>query len=258
MTTHIDEGRLQALIDDELRLDERHRLEMHLSGCDACRAELQALRELSGRFAAAMADLPRLPRRASGLARVGAGSRSARLRRMLPRAAVFLVFVGAAASATIPGSPVRRWLGIERGPAVAATRDTGDAVQELPGPVAVDEPAPPMEAGVSVEAADGAVEIVLRDAGGDLTVRALLVDGTRAGVYARGDASSSRFLTGAGRIEVVSPRAGELRIELPREAALITVVVNGREYLRKQDGRLDLRVGEADAPADGIEFSVQP
>ena len=255
MMTHIDEGRLQALIDGELRLDDRHRVERHLAACDGCRAELEGLRSLSVRFSAAMAELPG-PRRDREHA-VGwpTRSRSATLRAILPRAAVLLLFVGAAASATIPGSPVRRWLGMEEAPAAVAGAQATRSVQEAPAaPTEVEA----FESGVSVDAADGSVEIVLRGAGGDLRVRAMLVDGTRAGVYAAGEAASSRFLTGAGRIEVLNARAGELRIELPRDVAVATVVVNGREYLRKQDGRLDLRVGEPDGAADGIEFSVQP
>lgn len=255
MMTHIDEGRLQALIDGELRLDERHRVERHLASCDGCRAELELLRALSGRFSEAIAELPRLARSREHGVGWPARSPSAVVRAMLPRAAAILLFAGAAASATIPGSPVRRWLGMEGAPATVAEAGPAGSDQEAPA-AAIEAEA--FESGVSVEAADGAVEIVLRDAGGDLRVRAMLVDGTRAGVYAAGEAASSRFLTGAGRIEVLSARAGELRIELPRDVAVATVVVNGREYLRKQDGRLDLRVGEPDGPADGIEFSVQP
>ena len=55
--THIDEGRLQALIDGELRLDERHRAERHLADCAPCRAELAALRGSVAHFGAAMAAL---------------------------------------------------------------------------------------------------------------------------------------------------------------------------------------------------------
>jgi hypothetical protein len=255
MMTHIDEGRLQALIDGELRLDDRHRVERHLASCDSCRVELEGLRSLSAGFTAAMAELPRMDRSRPHAAGGPVRSRSATMRAMLPRAAVFLLFVGAAASATIPGSPVRRWLGMEPASTTVADAERAVSVQEVPAASAESEA---LEAGVSVEAADGSVEIVLRGAGADLRVRAMLVDGTRAGVYAAGEAASSRFLTGAGRIEVLNARAGELRIELPRDVAIATVVVNGREYLRKQDGRLDLRVGEPDGAADGIEFSVQP
>lgn len=255
MMTHIDEGRLQALIDGELRLDDRHRVERHLATCDGCRADLEGLRSLSGRFSAAVGELPRMTRTREHGRGWHVRSRSAVLRSMLPRAAVFLLFVGAAASATIPGSPVRRWLGMEEAPATVAEAGPAGSVQETPMAATATDA---FESGVSVEAADGTVEIVLRDAGGDLRVRAMLVDGTRAGVYAAGDAASSRFITGAGRIEVLSARAGALRIELPRDVAVATVIVNGREYLRKQDGRLDLRVGEPDGTTDGIEFSVQP
>ena len=57
--THIDEGRLQALIDGELRLDERHRAERHLAECAPCRAELEALRANGAHFGAAMVQMHR-------------------------------------------------------------------------------------------------------------------------------------------------------------------------------------------------------
>ena len=251
--THIDEGRLQALIDNELRLDERHRVERHLASCESCRAEAEALRGLSGTFSQAVETMPGSPpRREHGIGWPRRGA--SRLRRILPRAAVLLLFAGAA-SATIPGSPVRRWFGVEPSTTAAPVSEVERGAQS---PASVAAAAPAVESGVSVEPVDGAVDILLHQAGGGLKIHALLVEGPRAGVYASGAAASSRFRTGAGRIEVLNARGGELRIELPRGVAAATVTVNGKEYLRKQGESLDLPVaGSADA-AEGIDFSVQP
>jgi hypothetical protein len=250
---HIDEGRLQAWVDQELQLDERRKVDRHLASCEACRSELGALQSLSAHFAGAVEQLdeaPRRPQRATGLPR---RTGSELFRRILPRAAVLLLFAGAAASATIPGMPVRDWLDAARERTPPAQLATPEAVE--PTPVAADAP---IEAGVSVEAAEGAVDIVIREASRDLRIRAKFVEGTRAGVYASGDASSGRFQTGVGRIEVSNARSGELRIELPLGAAMATVIVNGREVLRQQNGRIGLPLATADGGSREIDFSVEP
>jgi hypothetical protein len=154
----------------------------------------------------------------------------------------------------MPGSPVRAWIGdlTEREPAVAVVAPEAQPPAPAP-PAAADR----VEAGVSVEAVDGVVEVLVHDAR-ELQVRAMLVEGTRAGVYAAGGAASSRFVTGAGRIEVLRPSAGELRIEVPRGTPDVSVKINDREVLRMHAGRLDMSVGEPELDAAGVEFSVDP
>lgn len=251
--THIDEGTLQALLDDELHLEERRRTERHLEVCRSCRAELEELRSRAAAFSAAMGILSHEPRsreHAVGWPRAG---RLSRVRRMLPRAAVLLLFAGAAASATVPGSPVRRWLE-ELPPASNTAQTTLPAAQ-----VAIERPTEtaPVESGVFVEAVDGRVEVVLRDAR-EMSVRAILVQGTQAGVSARGEATGSRFVTGPGRIEVLNPRSGDLRIEVPLGAPAASVIINGIEVLRKHGESLDLSTQARQLESDGIEFSVGP
>ena len=240
--THIDEGSLQAYLDGELHLEDRWRTERHLEECDACRAELQLLEGLSGTFSSAASRLERAPRSREFAVGWPARPRRSALRRLLPRVAVFLLFAGAAASATVPGSPVRSWIveAIDDGP---HTREIESAPAAAVPPTR-SEPVP-MEAGLSVEAVDGRVEVVLTGAH-DLKVRTVMVDGMRAGVFGSGEAASSRFLGGAGRIEVLEAGAGDLRVEIPRGADLATMVINGNEVLRKQGVKLEL---EADAPA---------
>jgi anti-sigma factor RsiW len=249
--THIDEGILQALLDGELRLDERRRTERHLEGCLTCRRELDRLSEDSQRFTTAMALLEGVPTAREHAVGWPQPRRLSGVRQILPRAAVLLLFAGAAASATVPGSPVRRWIGELRGPAVV---ETATPVEPEAAPVAA--AAARAEAGVVVEAADGSVEIVLRDASA-LKVRATLVDGTRAGVFTTGEAASSPFVTAAGRIEVLNPRGGEVRMELPRGAAVVSVIVNGRQVLRKHADRPDYSVEASDDGAAGVDFSFE-
>lgn len=250
---HLDEGRLQAYLDSELQLDDRRRVDRHLAACDACREALSGLRSLSSHFAGAVARLdyaPRSRQHAIGWPRTRA-LRDAR--RVLPRAAALLLFTGAAASAAIPGSPMRGWLSELAEPAPPSIEAAATHEPEAVTPTAADTP---VEAGVSVETADGAVRIVLREAGEDVSVRASFVAGSRAGVYAADAGDSIRFQTGAGRIEVVNAQ-GALRIELPLDAATATVVVNGREVLKKQDGRLDVPLRSAGGAGE-VDFSVEP
>ena len=53
MNEHEEAGWLSALIDGELTGEERMRLEAHLSRCAPCRAELEALKNVKARLAAA-------------------------------------------------------------------------------------------------------------------------------------------------------------------------------------------------------------
>lgn len=248
--THIDEGTLQAYLDGELHLDERWRTERHLEDCEICRRSRGEMEARARHFAGAVALLDRAPR--SREPAIGWPRRwGEKARRMVPRAAVLLLFVGAAASATVPGSPVRRWIDALGAPASTAESAARAEQQVTATPAEIAR----AESGVSLEAADGAIEVVLRDAH-DVRVRATLVDGTRVGVYATGEAASSRFLTGAGRIEVLRPRAGELRIEVPRGATAAHVIINGRTVLRKQGAGFDLSDESPELESERIEFSV--
>lgn len=253
---HIDEGDLQAFLDAELRLPERRRIELHLEECSRCEAVAAGLRELGSTFSSAVRLVDVEPARAGAPPVPAVSSQPpARgilvgARRWLPRAAVFLVFLGAAASATVPGSPVRRWIA-DLTPA-RPPAEVPAAIVEAPAPV----PPPAREAGVFVDAVDGEVEVALHGANG-LRVRAFVVDGVRAGVTGTGGAAASRFRTGAGTIEVSEASGGELRIEIPRAIPLATVIINDEVVLRKLNDRIDLSAGAPALEAAEITFSVE-
>ena len=240
---HMDEGLLQAYVDDELPGEERTTVERHLGDCLACRAELRELRSASDAFSAGLLLLERAQPEARKYAVMT--PRSGRARgswglSMLPRAAVLVLALGTAASAMVPGSPLYRWL--------RPAREVASVERAVPAATTAEEPvttavAPAPEAGISIEPLDGAVEVVL-SAAPELRIRASIAESGRAGVFATGAAAAARFDAAPGRIVVTGADAGELRIEMPR-AATTTVTVNGRRYLRAEGGQINLS-----APAD--------
>lgn len=258
---HVDEGVLQALADGELSAEERDAVQRHLDACAACRAEMEALRTASVTLGGALALLDRPAPRGRDFVRPTPRQASAprvwRSGRSLARAAVLVLGFAAAASATIPGSPVRDWIGDLVSPRTEVAAVSGPAPAAESAPPAVAVSTAPVEAGISVLPAGGEVRVVLSEAARDLVVRAVLVDGPRAGVFASGEAASARFITGTGRIEVVGAGPGELRIELPRSAALARVVVNGTPFLTKRGVRLQLDSPAQDSSAAEVTFRVR-
>lgn len=257
---HVELGRLQSFTDGALPREERALVEHHLSQCGACRDELRELTDADATLTAALGLLDRPAPAGRAHADAFARRRAPRFqpaRRALPRAAVFLVgFAAAAAAASVPGSPVRDWLGsLGRPGSVQAPASPAPAATVAARP-AVDEVA--SEVGVSVTPENGDVRVVLRQAAADVEVRAVLVSGDRAGVYARGAAASARFRTSPGRIEVDGVGQGELRMELPRSARSATVEVNGREYLRKDGDQLRLSTSAADQSGAEVSFRIRP
>lgn len=235
--THVSEGVLQALLDDELEPEARAEVMDHLTVCQACAVELDTLRgaaELFSRAVQALDDPAAdavLRRRLQGRARFAWSLGS------LARAAVLVLGFAAVASAALPGSPVRGWAVAAWGRAAELFGRGGSAAAQE----RVQEPvtkAPP--AGVSILPAAGRVRIVLTGPAPESRIHVQLVDEPRAAVQATGGAATARFRIGAGRIEVVGGGAGDVHIEVPRGARDVQVEVDGKPYVVKQG--TDLRV----------------
>jgi Putative zinc-finger len=256
---HLDEGTLQALLDGELPPAEASAAEAHLAACTGCAAELRALKALHGRLGALLgaADVP-APVAQAQMAmrrrRVQRQERMAEARRALLRAAVLVLgLAGAAAAATIPGSPVRQWIaGV-----VAPAAPEAPLREELAEETAAPAPAPvPPPAGVSILPDEGTIRVVLSGAAEGLVVRARLSDAGRAAVTASGAAAGARFRTGPGKIEVVGAGPGEVMVELPRSARAAFVEVNGRVYVAKDGQRLRVMAPVLDPAAPEPAFRV--
>lgn len=108
--THLDEGAIQAFLDDQLPGPERAGAAAHMAECPACRAVHQELAHARSTFSASIPvlDVASPP---TTVAVLRAARRSARiLTPSLARAAVLVLLLAAAAAAAVPGSPVRQWL----------------------------------------------------------------------------------------------------------------------------------------------------
>jgi hypothetical protein len=237
--THVSEGVLQALLDDELEPEARAEVMDHLAVCQACAAELDTLRGAAELFSRAVQALDdpaaevvlrrRLKRRAMFAWSLGS----------LARAAVLVLGFAAVASAALPSSPVRGWAVAAWGRAAELFGRGGSA--QAAAQERVQQPvtkAPP--AGVSILPADGRVRIVLTGPAPESRIHVQLVDEPRAAVQATGGAATARFRIGTGRIEVVGGGAGDVHIEVPRGAQDVQVEVDGKPYVVKQG--TDLRV----------------
>jgi hypothetical protein len=274
--------RLRAFADgDEADGGRARRTAAHLRDCTECRARVTAFRERRDalREATTLAPPPLaweriLARREAGeelllpagpvplsipQARAEAGGRASIVR----RAAVLLVGVAGIASATVPGSPVRAWLGsvLGGGGETAATPAAPSSpADSAPAPVpATPPPVPPgPEAGIAVLPDAGGVRVVVVDAHPALRIRVRLTDAGRAEVRGRGAAADAGFASGRGRITVTGARVGgELEVLLPRGARRASLTVDGRRYVTLDDGHLAVLV-PADSSGAEIVFPARP
>lgn len=232
--THVEEGVLQAYLDAEVTAGARADIDKHLHSCSACAAELERMRSAALVFSTAMREsdvfVPMLPAQA----RFAAARRLERMmptpkpRRALARAAMFVIGLGAVASAAVPGSPVRAWL------SDALTRvGLLDAPQTAEAPPPLPEPEPAIQEDVvestslAIDAVDGRVRIVLRNVSDDANVEVRVVESDRALVEAKGAAARARFRTGAGLLEVDGIAGGSVVVEIPRSATHAVVLRDG-------------------------------
>jgi hypothetical protein len=240
--THAEYGTLLAYVDGELDETNVSALESHLEACSGCREELADVRHLSDEASQALGLISAAPPIAEARARVEARIAAQRRRRFVPRwefatagllkaAAVVLVVAGAA-SAAIPGSPVRRW-------AASLFDRTGDASSQTTQPQAVtpiepqsptqEPPATSVPMILHADAGRIRVSVHRTDPAADVTVR--VVDGDEGQIRPVSD--GTRFRSGEGYVDVYDISKGVL-IEIPRDLAGATVEVDGRLIFRKE------------------------
>lgn len=230
-----------AYLDGEIPAQERVAFESHLAACDRCAGELAELRTLSSEvrtlIALTQTRVPLLAARArledARMASEPPLTLTPWRRRTIPpfmkAAAVVLLFAGAA-SAAIPGSPLRR---LAEDAVDLASRLIGlpAAPEAPPTPVVqppVQEPMPePNE--VFLRPVDGRVRISIRGAGVGSRITVKPTNDASAHIRALGEPGSLEFTRGEGFLEVVNPTS-DVIIELPRGLEQARVEVNGRTY----------------------------
>ena len=234
--SHLDDGTLQAFLDDELAPSDRADVAEHMLGCEGCRTAHAELSRANALFTEAVSTLDAEPptRRASGAlgrqARRGVGS--------FVKAAGLILALAAAASAAVPGSPVRAW--------IENVVDSEPDVAEVSPPPALPEAPPPVEApaapaGVSIVLASGPVVVSLDGLDAEV-IRLEGAEGAAASVAGVGAQSDPVFRTGLNRVDVVDGTGGEIRVLLPVGAPGSRLVVDGQVYAEVAEGAIEARV----------------
>ena len=258
--THPDDGILQSLVDGELSQLEAAEVRTHLDACSECATRLEGLRDerrlLADALVAPTPDPARVrAARQAVLARAnGAGIapvRSAWWRGSLARAAGLVLALAGAASAAIPGSPVRVWLEQRLDPVppepVAVEVEAGTEPT-----VAIEPEEALQEAGIQLGVEDGPLTVSITGLAPGARVEVLLVDADHSGVYA---AAGARFSTTPGGLQAHVD--GEyVRVELARSLEGADVEVDGSLYLRKQGDRLELPGPGSDSTEAHFRFQV--
>ena len=264
--SHPDEGRLRALLDDEVPTEAADQIRAHIVSCSACDERLRRAEETQALATALLnaIDVPapqerararfaersggeRSPTRAPARAPARAPGRAWFRRADLAKAALLLLgFSGAVAAAVHPASPLRRWL--TGGPRTVETA----APATDTGPTA---PAAPREVGVRVALVPVGVRISLTGVPAGTELDVLWVAEGTAAVYAT---EGTTFVTSTadGRIQA-AVAGGPIRIELPLGATRASLVVDGRVYLEKTGERIDYPGPPALVEGARVSFQVR-
>ncbi len=268
--THLDDGRLRALMDQELGDADVEAVRLHLEDCEACQHRVAELEGRAAMVAQALARLdtaaPAAGARDAVLERIGSlpseeRTRARFLRTPFARAAMLALLLGAGAVTALPASPVRGWIAAGWARATSLL-DSSDDEETTVGPAGVGIlPIPDggggiqsiAPAGVRLDATGREISIVLRGIGPDALIVVRMVPGGEAGVFAFDPAT---FRTSEGRIEVIGAE-GRVLVDLPRDAVAASIEVNGGIYLRKEGDRIDATGPIEARTTDEIHLRVQ-
>lgn len=276
--THLDEGQLRTLLDDELFEGDDVAAREHVAECVTCQALMAELNAAHALVGAAIGLLDSAPvpvgAKTAVLARVGGGgadtpskptleaspdisparpvpSRRGTERVAFARAAMFVLFFGAVVATALPASPVRGWMAEGWNQVIAILAPTQDE-PSVASPVSA-APQVGASGGVRLEVAGGALEVLLQDIAPGTELSVLLVDGFQAGAFA---AEPARFRTADGLIEVTGA-SGTVRVDVPRSVEVASIRVNGRMYMTKTGVELDVAGPIVTRTPDEIRLRVQ-
>lgn len=237
------------------------RIADHLAGCTECRETVVWVRSArdmlrqGGEIAAPADAWERIRTRlADGdLVLLPADSvpedRAQSIRPLVRAAAAGLILLAAGVAAAVPGSPVREWL--------------RDVVARIDPPTAasVDSPFAPVEVGaptiVAIEPYAGSAAVDVTDPDTAVQLRVRLVREAALTVRADGDAAGATFSSGPGRLTIAGPGNGDIRIDVPRDAANVTISVDGRPYLVRRGGELRIYLPGVDTAGAEIVLPIR-
>jgi predicted anti-sigma-YlaC factor YlaD len=236
---HLDDERLQRLLDRELESEAEASIRGHLAGCEPCRAQVSAAERET-------AELRRLlPFLDDPLPRLEPGD----LMRLRGRglvwgrraALVFLALGLAGVAYAAPGSPVATWV-----------RSVATLLRPAPG-----RPAPPRTtqarsedpetSGIAVSPGERLAIVLPSPPKGGLAYVSL---GDSADVVVRVVSGNASFSSGIDRLVVETPDSSAVfRIVLPRTASRVEIRAGGSRLFLKEGPRVRASTGPT---ADGV------
>ncbi len=261
--SHVDEGTLQAWIDDALSEVELKAVDAHVAACATCAAEARTLRELAQRATECLSGVGEPP--VADLATFAALRRRARrpavtrgLSAGLARAAMLLLALAGVVAAAVPGSPLRQWLedafGGETVPAPAPQEEPASVTPEST-PVAA--PAAEQEIGPAVALEAGRITIRLLALHPSVAVRVLVADEAEASVLYSSSNRDARSTSASGRIDLANVNQGRVTIVIPRAAVEAMVEVNGSAWWQKVGTEVRILGPGSAVPGEGTVFSAR-
>jgi len=218
---HIDDGLLEALLDEQLDAPQVSATFEHVAACAECRSRLEVLRADDDLLRTV---LPRLDLPTTPIALGTIVARARRQRRPLRwAAAIAALLLGAGALYAIPGSPVRKWIDrtIGRSALQPELHPTAPAagVAMIPGARFYI---------VFGERTSGTVTIGLTDSA---TIAAQRTDG--------GGRGTARFVAGIDSLRIDADSApAAFRIDIPRRTPWVEVLVGTRRVFLKDGPRV--------------------
>lgn len=242
--THLSDGQIAAHLDGELADERARRVGEHLRECGRCARRRDELAEISGRLDATLergleppADIEPTAEEPGRWRRFGG----------LKAAAAVVALVGAgalAADAALPGSPLQDLVvraadalpGVDRPtPTVEPPDDAADRTGATDATVdsATGEASRPARRGLAVSPVDGRLLLRISGASDGTAVHVDLTGDARGRISARG----GTFRTDPGRLEILDPAPGPIRVSVPREGQW-RIEVGSRTVLRRTDGRV--------------------
>lgn len=271
---HVEDGTILAHLDGELDGGTSSRVAAHLSECAGCRRRWEELSTASAILASGLDALDVAPpdRSADEVRRLG--DRRSRERpedrvedgpagtspfgfpgSALLKAAVLVLGVATAASAVVPGSPVRAWITDAVRAVAGAVGDGGGSGAAVAGGEGADAATAPQESGlqgVTIPVTDSAVVRVPERSSG-LRLRIRSIRGGLLSVTGRG----ARYRAGSGTIEVTAVGDdGELHLGVPESVPAVRVTAGGRTLVEGTGRNLQFRAARVDTVDDGYVVHV--
>jgi anti-sigma factor RsiW len=271
---HVEDGTILAHLDGELDGGTSSRVAAHLSECAGCRRRWEELSTASAVLASGLDALDVAPpdRSAEEVRQFGRSRTRERSddrvedgpvgRRpfgfphaALLKAAVLVLGVATAASAVVPGSPVRAWIA-DAVRAVAGTvvddRGSGAAVPDAEVPDPTTAPQESGLQGVTIPVTDSAV-VRVPESSSELRLRIRSIRGGLLSVTGRG----ARYRAGSGTIEVTAVGDdGELHLGVPESVPAVRVTGGGRTLVEGTGRNLRFRAARVDTVEDGYVVYV--